>query len=137
MARSNFAIVVLAVLVAGPTALTTAYVQPSASSARIGSIGGGSSFSAAVAPRISDFRYASSMSSPALSSGGMTMGLSVPSALRSPFKKFRGISAASSSSTSRIGMSDAAAAAEPEEEKKNFLQKVSSKYLLLDLDHMV
>jgi len=34
-------------------------------------------------------------------------------------------------------MSDAAAAAEPEEEKKNFLQTVSSKYLLLDLDHMV
>ena len=120
MARSNFANLVLAVLlVAGPAALTTAYVVPPSAS-RIGSLAGGSSFSASVAPRVSDVRHASSSSS-----ADMTMRLSVPSALRSFNKKFRGASAAGSSSNSRIGMSDAAAAAEPEDEKKSILQKVS------------
>jgi len=125
MARFNFVNLVLAaLLVSGPAALTTAYVvQPSASYAsRLGSLGGGSSFSATVAPRVGDFRHFPSAvsSSP---SGDMTMRLSVPSALRSFNKKFRGASAAAS--TSRIGMSDAAAAAEPEETKKSILQKVS------------
>jgi hypothetical protein len=120
MARSNFANLVLAVLlVAGPAALTTAYVVPPSAS-RIGSLAGGSSFSASVAPRVSDVRHASSSSS-----ADMTMRLSVPSALRSFNKKFRGASAAGSSSNSRIGMSDEAAAAEPEDEKKSILQKVS------------
>ena len=123
MARSNFVNLVLAaLLVAGPAALTTAYVVPPSAS-RIGtssSLAGGSSFSASVAPRVGDFRHASSSSS-----ADMTMRLSVPGALRSFNKKFRGASAAGSSSTSRIGMSDAAAAAEPEDEKKSILQKVS------------
>lgn len=121
MARSNFANLVLAaLLVAGPAALTTAYVVPPSAS-RIGSLAGGSSFSASVAPRVGDFRHASSSLS-----ADMTMRLSVPGALRSFNKKFRGAGAAGSSSTSRIGMSDAAAAAEPEdEEKKSILQKVS------------
>ena len=120
MARSSFVNLVLAaLLVAGPAALTTAYVVPPSAS-RIGSLAGGSSFSAPVAPRVGDFRHASSSSA-----ADMTMRLSVPSALRSFNKKFRGASAAGSSSTSRIGMSDAAAAAEPEDEKKSILQKVS------------
>lgn len=120
MARSSFVNLVLAaLLVAGPAALTTAYVVPPSAS-RIGSLAGGSSFSASVAPRVGDFRHASSSSS-----ADMTMRLSVPSALRSFNKKFRGASAAGPSSTSRIGMSDAAAAAEPEDEKKSILQKVS------------
>ena len=121
MARSNFANLVLAaLLVAGPAALTTAYVVPPSAS-RIGSLAGGSSFSASVAPRVGDFRHASSSSS-----ADMAMRLSVPGALRSFNRKFRGASAAGSSSTSRIGMSDAAAVAEPEEEeKKSILQKVS------------
>ena len=120
MARSSFVNLVLAaLLVAGPAALTTAYVVPPSAS-RIGSLAGGSSFSAPVAPRVGDFRHASSSAA-----ADMTMRLSVPSALRSFNKKFRGASAAGSSSTSRIGMSDAAAAAEPEDEKKSILQKVS------------
>ena len=131
MARSSFVNLVLAaLLVAGPAALTTAYVVPPSAS-RIGSLAGGSSFSASVAPRVGDFRHASSSSS-----ADMTMRLSVPSALRSFNKKFRGASAAAGpSSTSRIGMSDAAAAAEPEDEKKSILQKVNFAILCIMLSN--